>query len=51
MTPVLLPPPGAIWLLKGSEVRLRRRFEPLPGPSQRRAERMAPFPHKLLDVF
>ena len=36
--------------LKGSEVRLRRRFEPPLGPSQRRAEQMEPFPSKPLHV-
>ena len=50
MTPVLRPPLGTILLLKGSEVRLRRRFEPPPGPSQRRAEQMEPFPFKPLHV-
>ena len=48
---VLRPSPRMIWLLKGSETRLRRRFEPPPGPSQRRAERMEPFPPKPLHAF
>ena len=43
-------PPETVWLLKGSEVRLLRRFEPPPGPSQRRAEQMEPFPSKALHV-
>ena len=47
---VLRTPAGTIWLLKRSETRLRRRFEPPPGPSQRRAERMEPFPPKPLHV-
>ena len=50
-TPLQRPLPGAMWLLKGSEAHLHRRFEPLPGPSQRRAERTEPFPPEPLKDF